>query len=352
MEDAPLRWYQKISLQEKLFWLTILILFIVFSTLYFMASLHYHADEQSLEETKQPILEEYVIQLFPVDTVKDNLEENKEPLVANLNSNIVEFNRSVDFQIDTLFKTVENNVDKFLDFHYSVIGEYTELGAAATGKIENLILNKLFGRNYQNSIEQVMDSLNRKYMESIDDIAKDMEETALKEVDRDINQSTLDELQKNVAHFKVQQEGKLGVLLAARLGPKIAKLFAAKLTVKISAKFASKAVAKTAAKTAASSTGATVGAMCGPFVWVCSPVAAGTLWVATDVVFVIGDEFFNRDDLKDELLLEIKQQKQKLKNDLKRDYEKHFIETYDFLIKTYKEAEVVGKQRVKVKDKL
>ncbi|GAA7143457.1 hypothetical protein HpBGD45_01100 [Helicobacter pylori] len=53
----------------------------------------------------------------------------------------------VDAQIDNLFDPIENNVDKFLDWHYSLKGNYSEFALFVAKKIglstEDALFNKL-----------------------------------------------------------------------------------------------------------------------------------------------------------------------------------------------------------------
>ena len=59
-------------------------------------------------------------------------------------------------------------MDDFLDFHYSVIGEYIELGNMAIGQVEEVIESKLFGPDFTNKLVVVSSDINSKYDQSVD----------------------------------------------------------------------------------------------------------------------------------------------------------------------------------------
>ncbi len=61
------------------------------------------------------------------DLIKNNLDSHQQEISDLLNSSKDKMYSKVDAQIDNLFDPIENNVDKFLDWHYSLKGNYSEL---------------------------------------------------------------------------------------------------------------------------------------------------------------------------------------------------------------------------------
>ncbi len=76
--------------------------------------------------------------------------------------------------------------------------------------------------------------------------------------------------------------------------------------------------AGTRAATAGQASGS--GALCGPMAWVCVPALVGTAWLATDLALNEFDEARNRDRMRAELLAAIDAEKITLKSELTRHY--------------------------------
>ena len=55
-----------------------------------------------------------------------------------------ETNGAIENQIDRAFAPVYERIPAFLDWHYSIVGQYTELGHAAGGALEEAIESRLF----------------------------------------------------------------------------------------------------------------------------------------------------------------------------------------------------------------
>ena len=115
---------------------------------------------------------------------------------------------------------------------------------------------------------------------------------------------------------------------------------------------AAKLAVKAAAKSTAAGTGATLGLTCGPFAWICSPLAAGALWVATDAVIVTGDEYLHRDGFKKEIIVMIDKQKLAFFQRIKKVYFEDFKEQSENMMLKYKSTVIKKKikRKVKIKD--
>ncbi|GAA9919675.1 hypothetical protein VN0837_04210 [Helicobacter pylori] len=61
------------------------------------------------------------------DLIKNNLDSHQQEISDLLSSSKDKMYSKVAAQIDNLFDPIENNVDKFLDWHYSLKGNYSEL---------------------------------------------------------------------------------------------------------------------------------------------------------------------------------------------------------------------------------
>lgn len=346
--DQKQSYLSSISKAEKLFWGTISIFFIILGSVSIIAI--NNSKNDIVEMKKQPVMEEFIEKLFPTDKIKDNLTKNEDKINESLNSELQQIYESVDREIDNLFYPVEKNVDLFLDYHYSIIGEYTELGTMAFGDIDKMIEEKLFGKDFIYRLNQSSKYMQEQYNKGILDHLSAIDEHVTEGVDKDINNQVLTKLEKSI-HNNIRLSMQAAVPLGVMIGAKIAAVISSKIAAKVAAKGVAKASSKVAVKSVAAGTGAAAGTLCGPFFWICSPVAAGVLWVTTDVVVVSGDEYFTRDELKKEILLSLEESKKRLKSSYKETYYKSFQKFSKGVKEEYENTPIQEKGLVKVKDK-
>lgn len=343
-------WISKFSRGEKYFWFTIAILFACHLTLHLFAAKNLSESEIIKKEStsqKQPVLYEIILS----DKAKKNLKLANPLLIQNMKSEVEYIDQQVNKVFDEIFLDIKNNnLDTFLDFHYSVIGEYTELGAMATGKIGKTIQEKLLGTDFTQKIQNAVSQTDNEYILAIKRHSSLIEHHAYQNVDMNLNSESIasinNEIQKNIS----QQGGKISILLSARLAPKVVATISAKLAAKATGKMALKTGAKLAAKSASALTGASAGSICGPAILICSPVFAVTAWFATDAVITTGDEYLNRDQFKSEIISLLNQQKQILKNKYKDLYSQSFEQFSEEIKKNIGEIET--KEEVRIKDKV
>lgn len=79
-------------------------------------------------------------------------------------------------------------------------------------------------------------------------------------------------------------------------------------------------VTRTGARAATAGQASGTGALCGPMAWACIPALAGTAWLATDLALNEVDEALNRTRMRAELLAAIEAEKHFLRSELTRHY--------------------------------
>ncbi len=360
MKFIKMKWLDKISMStfEKIFWATIAIFFVVFIILQILAFQNrIKLESQQIEEkpVSEKIFKEIirdVEKILPDKTIIKNLENNQTLGLINQNLNVElrGLYGGVDTQIEKSFENVYANVDTFLDFHYSVIGEYTELGAAATGEIEQTIQNKLFGSNFQEDIDNALQNINQEYKTRVKNHLKNINLHATNGIDQALNFKTLGKLQNDIQQNITIQQSKLGVVLVAGIGAKVINVISAKLATKAASKLAAKGAIKIGAKASAAGSGAAAGAICGPFVWICSPIAATVAWFGTDAAIIAGDEYLNREEFKKEIIASIDKQKKELREKIKDSYFNAFIKISKETQTNYKQAPI--RKKVKIRERI
>ena len=220
----------------------------------------------------------------------------------------------------------------------------------AFGDIDKMITDKLFGDNFPKILSDSSSHIESDYNLATANHIQRLHDYAIKDVDLELNVDGLKKLKSGIDSHILQQELKV-VAVGAAIGAKIATVVSAKIAAKAATKGASKAGSKFAAKSVAAGAGAAAGGFCGPFFWICSPIAAGTLWFATDAIVVTGDEYLTRDKFKQEIIESLDSNKQELKNSYKEAYHKLFQELSEITAKEYKDAPILERKLVPIKDR-
>jgi BMFP domain-containing protein YqiC len=349
-------YFQRMSLFEKIFWATLFLLLVAYLFLVFLASaksVKSTNDSNLSSPASRNIIQEIEI-IIHSDRMRRNLENNQTILEIkkNLSDNLGKIDQKINEEVDQAFRSVYQNIDPFLDFHYSVIGEYIELGSMATGTIGKTIQEKLFGSDFSTQLQKALNAVSDEYTSRLSDHLHFISQKATIEVDGDLNGHIIEDLQKQIDQNVKIQGGKMAVLITAKLMPKIAKVASAKLAAKSSGKIAAKVAAKLGAKSAAAATGAASGALCGPLVWICSPVAAAALWFGTDAAISTADEFYNRDEFKQDIISSLELQKNDLKSRLKKLYQKSARNLSQDIQTKYRQTSTKEKKRIKIREKI
>nr|WP_269203269.1 hypothetical protein [Helicobacter pylori] len=286
-----------------------------------------------------------VEKLLPTDITKYNIDSHQAEINAALNSDIKEMNGVINTQIDGFFDLVEYNVDKFLDWHYSIKGDYSELalklgekfGLSAEDVLAKKLQEKLLGKDYEKRLDVLKKVLSKTYASLLSQHEKFVSETALKGVDTDLSQNAkiLDTLGDEVARkLKANFTGTIGatagvsgLAIMAKLTPKLVAKIGAKLGAKVGGKF----LAKIGTTLSGSWT-------CGSF----APACAITLWFGSDAAINFIDEWLHRDDFKKEILNNINEMKKNLKENYKISFDNSITKFSQGLQEDLKNIETIS----------
>lgn len=335
---------------EKLFWVVIVFFTIVYVVISMIAS--NNLKDLITENTKPSVLEKYVTKYLPDDTIKNNISKGESIINKKLNEDMDDINSQIDKEVDELFVSIEKNVDTYLDFHYSVYGEYSELLSLAANDLTKDIQNKLFGAEFNQVFEDKINKINLSYKKKIEDHIQLINDIGIEGVDKDLNNASLEYMINDIENFRNVILGKSLLAVTTATGSKVALAISARIAAKSITKATTKAALKTAGKISTSGTAAAAGLGCGPFFWVCSPVAATAAWFATDAVVASADEMLNRDDFKNEIMSSLNESKNEIKNNLKKSIEDEFKLISEKVKETIKNTPVIKKERIRVGDKV
>ncbi len=333
---------------EKIFWATIALFAIIWGVLQYLAYQNSYKHTTKKESNiSKPVLTQTIKTIIEViddnNTIKNNLNNPKtlSLLEMEFNNTLSDLNKTIDSKIDLAFKPIFVNIDTFLDFHYSVKGEYIELAASASGDIASVIKEKLFGDDIQEHFKEAQNAIGKDYLQMINSYLSRLNSQALKGVDSSINSELFAELDSDISDRMTIQEVKLGSII----GIKVIGVISAKLATKATGKALAKSSAKAGAKLASAGSAAASGTICGPFAWICSPIAATVAWFGSDAILVKGDEYLNREKLKAKIKQMLDRQKEALKESLIQSYTTKFTKDAKKIKEIYESKSV--KKRIK-----
>ncbi len=319
---------QEIKKKEgrKHIYIIIIILFMLYPIL---SIITYNEPSQAIKTAHTKTILETLPDLIS-DLIKNNLDSHQQEISDLLSSNKDKMYSKVDAQIDNLFDPIENNVDKFLDWHYSLKGNYSELALLVAKKlglsVEDALFNKLqekfLGADYKQRLQTMTDNISNAFISLLRQHKKDTEKIATQGVAgipqvveslKNITDRTERDLKLKMG-FAAAIGATAGVgagALMKKLAPKLVKKLGTKLGVKFLAKF-----------------GIAVGG-------VLSTLGA-------DVAFNYIDEWLHRDDFKKEILNNINEVKKNLKESYKMGFDNSITKFSQEFQKDLKNIETIS----------
>ncbi|GHQ43901.1 hypothetical protein [Helicobacter pylori] len=311
---------------RKYIYIIIIFLFMLYPIL---SSITYNEPSQAIKTAHTKT----ILEILPdpiSDLIKNNLDSHQQEISDLLSSSKDKMYSKVDAQIDNLFDPIENNVDKFLDWHYSLKGNYSELALFVAKKlglsVEDALFNKLqekfLGADYKQRLKTMTDNISDAFISLLRQHKKDTEKIATQGV-ADIPQVM--ESLKNIDD-KTERDLKLKMGFAAAIGAtagvgagKLMKRLVPKLVEKLGTKLGAKFLAKF---------GIAVGG-------VLSTLRA-------DVAFNYIDEWLHRDDFKKEILNNINEMKKNLKESYKTGFDNSITKFSQEFQKDLKNIETIS----------
>jgi hypothetical protein len=237
----------------------------------------------------------------------------------------------VEGQIDQAFNQMESNVDSYLDWYYSLSGEYTRLAKLMTGEIEKYMEEKLVEKLKQEEALKPLlaglevalanhSAITDEYQQAVKTIMANNRIQVPEFGSAGIPGITSDRILVLPTHFDVvsMRSRVVGGAAAAGIGAAIV----AKIVSKGIFKAAGKALSKVAiSKAAGTAGGAAIGAAIGSVVPGAGTIVGGVIGGALAGVFVDKvllklEEAISREDFKMEILGSIRESRDKFKSEL------------------------------------
>ncbi len=271
----------------------------------------------------------------------------REALLASLNAEVDRArlqaqalaDRRVDAELDALLSRIEPGVDAYLDWYFTVLGEYQRLAAAATGGFAGLMAEELQRHlftetGFAEQLQGLDDSIRRDSVRRLAAAAGDLDLLAAASpcavLDLpSLSLSTLDlsalgDFNRDGARAATALGGGAAAgavaakLLAKQTGAAVAAKLAAKKGFQTAAGLAGKVAAKKGGSILLSAAGGA--ALCapgGPAAAICGIVAGAAAWLAVDKAMIEIDEARLREQMREEILQSIADQRPALAQAIK-----------------------------------
>ncbi|EQL62804.1 hypothetical protein N406_01355 [Helicobacter pylori FD577] len=320
---------QEIKKKEEREYIYIIIIFL-FMLYPILSIFTYNEPSQAIKTAHTKTILEILPDLIS-DLIKNNLDSHQQEISDLLSSSKDKMYSKVDAQIDNLFDPIEHNVDKFLDWHYSLKGNYSELALLVAKKlglsVEDALFNKLqekfLGADYKQRLKTMTDNISDAFISLLHQHKKDTEKIATQGV-ADIPQVM--ESLKNIDD-RIERDLKLKMGFAASIGltagvgaGKLMKRLVPKLVEKLGTKLGAKFLAKF---------GIAVG--------------GGVLsTLGADVALNYIDEWLHRDEFKKEILNNINEMKKNLKESYKISFDNSITKFSQEFQKDLKNIETIS----------
>ena len=237
--------------------------------------------------------------------------------------------------MDKLYAPIYKRVDEYINFHYSLKGDYTELFAGVSNKFDEYLQKHIFGADFENRLKNTINNINNQVL----NILIQKSEKFKKEMkNMNFSDSEINFLVNKIMKFSIEDTKQrylnttnnlfrsggigVGIIMGAKIGMKMATKQTSKvLAKKLLAKVAVKTSAKIAAASASAATGAAEGSVLGPG----GTVAGGFIgavvgWFATDMIVIKADEYLNKKEFKEQIIKMINNHKMKIQNNLIKLY--------------------------------
>lgn len=315
----------------RFFWATIIILTVASLGLVGIGLLKSDQSSSGLQDERQPVEEEAAAQEIEIDpTTLQSIFERTADVAA------AETTREIDRLLDGLYEPVYGGISDYADFHYTVLGEYTELVGAALGTAADAIESRLYD-GFRKRLERVTDTIDARFA---DEFRIALKQELEDEIPRELPDVVLPPITQQAiedALVRVRVTAPVGTVMATVGGAAAIRALsvniAGKVATKVAAKAAGKGIAKGSGILGGTGLGALGGAWAGPVgAAVGGVIGAATTWFAVDAAAITIDEYFTRDAFEAEIRTLVDEHRSVVRDDLVRALERKSEDMENFTL--------------------
>lgn len=208
----------------------------------------------------------------------------------------------IDAALDPVFAPVDAAIPAYADFHYSLLGQYTELAATLSDDIARGLEDRLFG-GFDDRLSAAATGLDATWHHAFRAaLTQALAADAPAHLAALPVEATALVLDDTTSRLGVTAPLSAAGAIAGRAGARLAARAIARTLAAQAIKLAAAAPARGTTLSAGAGTGAALGSFAGPVGTVVGGIAGGlAAWVGTDYALLKLDERLNRDDFEAEL---------------------------------------------------
>jgi hypothetical protein len=235
-----------------------------------------------------------------------------------------------DAAIDALFAQAENAVDGYLDWYFTLGGEYQRLGALLVGQsaesmrqeLERRVFGEAFSARLEQASHQIAQASQARIFEAAVGLGAEVRSTVQSKpcLLGEIELPALGSIERDALRASSAALGGTGVafatgLLARRAASAAATRAGSKRVFQGAARLGGRAVTKRAGSTLLAAAGGA--AVCGALAPLCALAAGTVAWITLDKALIEIDELRFRDEMRAQLLESLRLQKAELAGELR-----------------------------------
>lgn len=262
-------------------------------------------------------------------------EAEKEKLVADANQRLQAeerafnsaMNNLVDANIEAAYSFAEQGIERFLDWNFSLLGQYQQLGWVLAAGVTDVSPASQVGRQVETFVHEAVAlelaaADTRMQVELQSRVMAAYAEHEAFVSDRLAGADCLAPPAPGAKFAGLAEQswvggGAVAGLVARRAAAGLGAMAVSRVGMqRVMAGVAARAGARAATAGQAGGTGA----LCGPMAWACVPTLVGAVWLATDKALNEVDEMRNRADMRAELLAAVEEYKRVRKQELASYY--------------------------------
>jgi hypothetical protein len=254
-------------------------------------------------------------------------QQSRQALSSQQTELLQRFQGHIDQQLDSVFQHAEPGIERFLDWNFSLRGQYAQLmymGASAVGEgtFSDYVAGKMdehVGDHLAPLLMSMDEALRNDFRVEVQHLyaqqAAMLDSLAGSANCLDLSAPGLS-LNDYMSKSPVGAGSGAGILAARasmRVGSRVVGRTASRRVV-------SSAFARLTGRAASSAAAGSTGVLCGPFVWICAPALAAGAWVMTDLAINEIDQAMNREDMRQDMLAVLADERQQLRQQLTDHY--------------------------------
>ena len=320
------------KLFARLFWGTIIFLAVASLSLVTIGLLRSDQSTGDLREEPQPAHGEPAVQ-------EVEIEPNTLQAVFERAASIAraETSDAIDPLLDELYKPVYGGVTSYADFHYTVLGEYTELVGAALGTAADAIEDRLYD-GFDDRLERVTNTLDARFADEFRTALMQKLQAEIPSELSDVPFAPITQRAIEDALARVRVTVPVGTVMATVGGAAAIKAVSAAIAAKVATKVAAKAAGKGVAKGTGILGGAGLGALGGSWAGPVGAAVGGAIggavaWFAVDAAVITIDEYFSREDFEADLRVMIDEHRSVVRGHLTNALERKSEDMQSFTLK-------------------